>query len=209
MGGVAAVQTLSRLNRTHPPDKTETCVLDFANEPGTIQESFQPYYQRTVLEGDTDPNMVYELRRRILDFDLYSQDDAVGFCKILFDKKYGHEQIVAYLDPLVRRFTSEMEEEERAELRTLMRQFVSGYSYLARIIPFSDQSLEEFYQFCKRIVLLLPVETTEMPDFIQEMVNMESLRISTTSSGAIPWPKVPGHWSEIHCRIDNRRRGAG
>ena len=57
--------------------------------------------------------MVYELRRRILDFDLYSQDDAVGFCKILFDKKYGHEQIVAYLDPLVRRFTSEMEEEEK------------------------------------------------------------------------------------------------
>ena len=136
--------------------------------------------------------MVYELRRRILDFDLYSQDDAVGFCKILFDKKYGHEQIVAYLDPLVRRFTSEMEEEERAELRTLMRQFVSGYSYLARIIPFSDQSLEEFYQFCKRIVLLLPVETsTEMPDFIQEMVNMESLRISTTSSGAIPLAQGP------------------
>ncbi len=191
LGGVAAVQTLSRLNRTHP-DKTETCVLDFANEPGAIQESFQPYYQRTVLEGDTDPNMVYELRRRILDFDLYSQDDAIGFCKILFDKKYGHEQIVAYLDPLVRRFTSEMEEEERAELRTLMRQFVSGYSYLARIIPFSDHSLEEFYQFCKRIVLMLQVETTEMPDFIQEMVNMESLRISTTSSGAIPLAQGPG-----------------
>ena len=73
-----------------------------------------------------------------------------------------------------------------------MRQFVSGYSYLARIIPFSDQSLEEFYQFCKRIVLLLPVETTEMPDFIQEMENMESHRISTTSSGAIPLAQGPG-----------------
>ena len=39
---------------------------------------------------------------------------------------------------------------------------------------------------------MLQVETTEMPDFIQEMVNMESLRISTTSSGAIPLAQGPG-----------------
>ena len=31
LGGVAAVQTLSRLNRIHP-GKTDTCVLDFAND---------------------------------------------------------------------------------------------------------------------------------------------------------------------------------
>jgi type I restriction enzyme R subunit len=43
LGGVNAVQTLSRLNRTHP-GKEETFVLDFANDPEEIQKSFQPYY---------------------------------------------------------------------------------------------------------------------------------------------------------------------
>src|SRR5439155_950808 len=46
LGGVNAVQTLSRLNRICPPDKEDTMVLDFANEAVEIQKSFQPYYER-------------------------------------------------------------------------------------------------------------------------------------------------------------------
>jgi type I restriction enzyme R subunit len=53
---VAAVQTLSRLNRTFPPLKQDAMVLDFVNEQEVIKASFQDYYQRTDLEGATDPN---------------------------------------------------------------------------------------------------------------------------------------------------------
>ena len=49
LGGVNAVQTLSRLNRTLPPLKEDTMVLDFANGADEIQKAFQPYYQTTVL----------------------------------------------------------------------------------------------------------------------------------------------------------------
>jgi type I site-specific restriction-modification system R (restriction) subunit len=168
------------------PGKTETCVLDFNNQAEDIQNAFQPYYERTILDGETDPNAVYELRRRLIDLDLYSQEDAHQFCLILFNKKAGHEQLASFLDPLVRKFTSELEGEERVELRKVMRQFVNGYAFLARIIPFSDQNLEEYYQFSRHIVRLLPTETTEMPTYIQELVNMTSLRITTTSSGEIP-----------------------
>ncbi len=48
LGGVNAVQTLSRLNRTHP-DKNEVFVLDFVNETEDIKASFQPYYTTTIL----------------------------------------------------------------------------------------------------------------------------------------------------------------
>ncbi|MEX2553736.1 MAG: DEAD/DEAH box helicase family protein, partial [Actinomycetota bacterium] len=47
LGGVNAVQTLSRLNRTHP-DKDECMVLDFANEAAAIKASFEDYYERTL-----------------------------------------------------------------------------------------------------------------------------------------------------------------
>jgi type I restriction enzyme R subunit len=54
LGGVNAVQTLSRLNRTHP-DKNGTMVLDFANEADEIKAAFEPYYETTLLSEATDP----------------------------------------------------------------------------------------------------------------------------------------------------------
>jgi type I restriction enzyme, R subunit len=60
--GLAAVQTLSRLNRTHP-DKTGTFVLDFRNSAESIQESFAPWYVRTVAP-ETDPHLLYDTHAR-------------------------------------------------------------------------------------------------------------------------------------------------
>jgi hypothetical protein len=39
----------SRLNRTHPPMKTGTLVLDFATEADEIKAAFEPYYETTLL----------------------------------------------------------------------------------------------------------------------------------------------------------------
>src|SRR6266702_1621851 len=67
LDGVKAVQTLSRLNRIYPPLKTDTFVLDFANDADTIRDAFLPYYEEAVLEEQTDPNILYDLRRKIID----------------------------------------------------------------------------------------------------------------------------------------------
>ncbi len=64
LGGVGAVQTLSRLNRTHP-DKDGTAVLDFANEADAIKKAFDPYYETTLLSEATDPDLLYDLENRL------------------------------------------------------------------------------------------------------------------------------------------------
>lgn len=56
--GVKAVQTLSRLNRSHE-GKNDTYVLDFVNDTDSIKQSFQPFFEDTVLEEGVDINMVY------------------------------------------------------------------------------------------------------------------------------------------------------
>ena len=61
LGGVNAVQTLSRLNRTHA-EKQGTMVLDFANESDEIKVAFKPYYETTLLSEATDPNLLYEIQ---------------------------------------------------------------------------------------------------------------------------------------------------
>ena len=56
---IAAVQTLSRLNRA-APGKDEVYVLDFANKTVTIEEAFSKFYRTTILSGETDPNKLYD-----------------------------------------------------------------------------------------------------------------------------------------------------
>jgi len=59
LSGVTAVQTLSRLNRTHRTvsgeQKRKTFVIDFVNKPEDIKASFEPYFKNATLETETDP----------------------------------------------------------------------------------------------------------------------------------------------------------
>lgn len=70
---IKAVQTLSRLNRCHPM-KHDTFVLDFANKPILIEQSFSRYYRTTLLSGETDPNKLYDLISTIEEYQVYSNE---------------------------------------------------------------------------------------------------------------------------------------
>src|SRR5918992_8657 len=64
--GLAAVQTLSRLNR-RAEGKDGTFVLDFRNEAEAVRAEFEPYYGRTVAPP-TDLNLLYDSRRELNPF---------------------------------------------------------------------------------------------------------------------------------------------
>ncbi|GIX49464.1 MAG: hypothetical protein KatS3mg131_3675 [Candidatus Tectimicrobiota bacterium] len=83
LGGVNAVQTLSRLNRTHP-EKKGTMVLDFANEAEEIQAAFEPYYETTLLSEGTDPNLLYEKQTCLAAFPVYTEGRRPSFCEGVF-----------------------------------------------------------------------------------------------------------------------------
>ena len=103
LGGVNAVQTLSRLNRIHP-EKRGTLVLDFANEADEIQASFEPYYETTLLSEATDPNLLYEIQGRLAAFPVFTDADVNLFAKVYFDKKATQDRLYAVLAPVTTRF---------------------------------------------------------------------------------------------------------
>ncbi len=53
------------MNRIYPPYKEDVTVLDFANEADDIFKAFQPYYDRTYLAEESDPNDLYVYEERI------------------------------------------------------------------------------------------------------------------------------------------------
>lgn len=192
LGGVNAVQTLSRLNRTHPPDKASTMVLDFANEAAEIKTAFDPYYETTLLSEATDPNLLYEVQGRLTAFHLYTQADIDRFAKIYFDPKATQDRLYASLAPTVEHFEELADGSEKNDFRAQLSEYVRLYSFLSQILTFADADLEKLYAFARHLRRLLPSDRASLPREVQMNIDMESYRIQETASGRITLDRKPG-----------------
>ena len=175
LGGVQCVQTLSRLNRTMS-GKTQTFTLDFVNEPDVISESFQRFYQSTILDGETDPNRLYDTQREIYEFHLYTHMDVNRFCEVFYDLNRDEGNLHPILDQIVERFKSIDDEETREEFRSQVQSYIRLYGYLSQIVTFSDIELEKSFVFLKYLNKKLPKRETDRFD-ISDTIDLDSLRI--------------------------------
>jgi len=183
LGGVNAVQTLSRLNRVHS-EKNETIVMDFANENEVIQKSFQPYYEKTLLSEATDPNLIYDLERQLEEFHVYERREIQDFSHLFFDPKSTQDQLYAFLAPIVDRY-KDLVKEERPDFKGKLTDYIRLYSFLSQILTFADADLEKLYVFARLLRRYLPKEKDELPREIQQNIDMESYRIRRTWKGTI------------------------
>ena len=150
LSGVLAVQTLSRLNRTHP-GKEDTFVLDFVNAPVEILKSFQPYYRTAELEEVTDPNIVHELQTKLDQAGVYLASEVEQFADAFFDPKRKQAGLHAYLKPASDRW-HDLEEEKALQFRKDLGSFLRLYDFLSQIIPYNDVELERLYVFGKHLM---------------------------------------------------------
>lgn len=190
LGGVNAVQTLSRLNRTHP-DKRGTTVLDFANEADVIKAAFEPYYETTLLSEATDPNLLYEIQTRLADFPVYTETDVNTFSTVYYNQRATQDRLYAVLAPVVGRFRDLTKEEQR-EFRGQLTDYIRLYAFLAQVLTFADPDLERLYAFARHLRRLLPAEPDILPREVQQDIDMESYRLQQTSSGRIALERKPG-----------------
>jgi len=183
LGGVNAVQTLSRLNRIYP-DKRETMVLDFANEAEDIRKAFEPYYERTILSEATDPNLLYDYEHRLMEFRVYTTADIEMFGRVYFGRDSTMDKLYAVLTPSVDRFKA-LAKDEQAEFRGQLYDFIRLYAFLSQILTFVDTSLEKHYAFARCLARYLPMDLATLPREIQQKIDMESFRLQRTYGGKI------------------------
>ncbi len=196
LSGIHAIQTLSRLNRTHPPDKTSTMVLDFENDAQTIQDAFEGYTDITLLSEGTDPDQLYDAQRRLLDFHIYTDDEVEAFAALYFAPKTTQDQIYAALTAMKARFV-DLGEDEQEEFRHQLTSYVRLYAFLSQVLTFSDADLEKLYAFARHLRRVLPGKQTELPREVQQNIDMESYRIQQTGSGKIAVDKKAGRLQPI------------
>jgi type I restriction enzyme R subunit len=190
LGGVNAVQTLSRLNRTRA-GKTGTMVLDFVNDAHEIQLAFEPYYETTLLSEATDPNLLYEIQTRLAAFPVFTESDVETFARIYFDPRMTQDQLYAALAPIIERFKP-LPADERRDFRGQLTDYVRLYAFLAQVLVFADADLEKLYVFSRHLRRLLPADRGELPRDVQQTIDMESYRIQQVGSGKIALDRRPG-----------------
>lgn len=183
--GLAAVQTLSRLNRIHPL-KVDTFVLDFRNDAVDIQTAFDPYYGRTVAPP-SDPNLLWDTRQRLDEFDVLRIDEIEAAVAVLVaqtDPKAGHGAVYAQLDPAIERF-NDLDDENRTEFKDALDKFVRTYGFMAQIVSFADTKLERDYLYFRALATTLrDASTNERLDLGSE-VELTHLRTGATFEGSL------------------------
>jgi len=177
LGGIQAVQTLSRLNRAHP-GKDTTYILDFVNDAGDILKAFKTYYETAELEAATDPHLVYDLRAKLDATGYYDDFEVDRVAKVDLDPQGTQKQLDAAIAPvadrLLKRYKAAQQEKSAEEqkdgkaalvakdvldalvlFKNDMGAYIRLYSFLSQIFDYGNTDIEKRFLFFKRLIPLL------------------------------------------------------
>lgn len=184
LGGVSAVQTLSRLNRTFP-GKQDTFVMDFVNSTDEIKKSFEPYYISTTLGEATDPNKLFDLQNALDNYNVYTKSQVHEFSdKIIANVPIDQLHII--LDSAAKTFRTSLDEKSQEDFRTKCKSYVRLYVFLAQIVPFSNAYLERLYIFLNHLQNKIRREESEdLAKGILDKIDMDSYRLQLESESKI------------------------
>ena len=176
LSGIRAVQTLSRLNRSHP-EKRDVFVLDFLNDTETITRAFSDYYRTTVLSDETDPDRLHDLQADLDAAQVYAPDRVRAFVKLYLD---GAER--TRLDPILDRcvaaYLKELDEDGQVRFKGKAKAFTRAYAFLSSILPYNNLGWEERSIFLNFLIPKLPApEEPDLSKGILERIDMDSYRV--------------------------------
>ncbi len=171
---IKAVQTLSRLNRSHP-QKHDTFVLDFANKPEDIAKSFSTYYKTTILSGETDPNKLYDLVATMEKYQIYTANDVKQLVTNYLNGA-EREQLDPHLDTCAALY-KQLDTDDQITFKSAAKAFVRTYGFLGAILPYGNAEWEKLSIFLNLLIPKLPSPREE--DFSQgilDSIDLENYR---------------------------------
>jgi len=149
LSGIAAVQTLSRLNRICPPYNKQTFILDFKNSYEEIKKSFAPYYDGTILSENVNPEAVYNLIDKIDTYNFMDFGDVEEFNRIAYkEKKIITDKLK--MESLVDRALSKIKKrdiKQQFEIKKNIASFNKFYRFIIQATAFEDVDLHKKYNY--------------------------------------------------------------
>lgn len=207
LSGVKAVQTLSRLNRTMR-GKVDTFVLDFVNSAEDIRKAFEPYYEETVLEEETDPNVIYDLKNTLDEFRVYQQLEIDRFAEIFYtDKEQGQGdlgKLQGTIRPALDRFEA-LEEEKQELFKSTLARFNRIYAFITQVCRLFDKEIHTFSVYAKFLYTMLPKGGRDKV-YVDDKVLLEYYRLEKDFEGGIQLESTPEGFRPITGEAGRREK---
>ena len=207
LSGVKAVQTLSRLNRTMR-GKVDTFVLDFVNSAEDIRKAFEPYYEETVLEEETDPNVIYDLKNTLDEFRVYQQLEIDRFAEIFYtDKEQGPGdlgKLQGTIRPALDRFEA-LEEEKQELFKSTLARFNRIYAFITQVCRLFDKEIHKFSVYAKFLYTMLPKGGRDKV-YVDDKVLLEYYRLEKDFEGGIQLESTPEGFRPITGEAGRREK---
>ena len=186
LSGVKAVQTLSRLNRTCR-GKQDTFILDFVNSADDIKKSFEPYYEETTLEEETNPNVIYDLKNTLDEYHVYQEIEIMQFADIFYSKKQqiGGDigKLQGKIKPAIDRFQV-LNAERQDMFKSTLARFNRIYAFITQVCRLFDKDIHKFSVYAKFLLMQLPKGSTERVN-VDDKVLLEYYRLEKDFEGSI------------------------
>ncbi|MCR4442493.1 MAG: type I restriction endonuclease subunit R [Peptococcaceae bacterium] len=187
LSGVKAVQTLSRPNRAHP-QKHDTFVLDFVNEPEVIQKAFEPYYRTTILADETDPNKLHDLKADLDGYQVYAPAQVDELVRLYLNGA-DRDQLDPILDACVATYMEHLDEDGQVDFKGKAKAFLRTYNFLSSILSYTNAQWEKLSIFLNFLVPKLPAPKEEdLSKGILEAIDMDSYRVEKQATMKIALP---------------------
>ena len=172
---IKAVQTLSRLNRCHP-QKQDTFVLDFFNNPVMIEQAFSRYYRTTLLSGETDPNKLYDLIATMEDYQVYSEDHVQKLVDLYLNGA-DRDRLDPILDACAAVYKA-LDTEDQIKFKSAAKSFCRTYGFLGAILPYGNADWERLSIFMNLLIPKLPSpRDDDFSEGILDVIDLDSYRL--------------------------------
>ena len=158
--GVAAVQTLSRLNRICPPFDKKTFILDFVNTYEDIISAFAPYYTTTLLANSVTPTAIYDLEAQIDAYAVLDPDDIEKANELFYKKEpsASEKQRMTFYLQRAKKMVEKYDHLKQREIVVRMRHFVRFYEFLLQVSCFEDVTLHKKYKFTSYLLSYIDIK---------------------------------------------------
>ena len=183
LSDIKAVQTLSRLNRSHP-EKHDTFVLDFANKTEVIAAAFSRYYRTTILSSETDPNKLYDLIATLESHQVYT-DEHVDTLVELYLNGAERDRLDPILDACAALYKA-LANDAKIEFKSAAKSFVRTYGFLGAILPYGNADWEKLSIFLNLLIPKLPSpQEDDLSKGILDAIDLDSYRVEARASMSI------------------------
>ena len=146
LSGVAAVQTLSRLNR-YLPEKA-TFVLDFVNTCRDMAKAFGKFYTTTILSEEVTPGVLRDLLCEIEVHSIYLAEEVEEFWRLACMRQTDQtRQQIESIFAMAKKRYDNLDAATRKSVLANMRKFVKWYDFIVQAAFLDDALMFKKRQF--------------------------------------------------------------